>query len=143
MTDGLVAFLRARLDEVEQAARGAGGKAWKWEHGYGDMCNDSTCPYGELATDDTVLMQVHGYDIRSPWQGGPHIEHHHPARVLRQVEAQRGIITAHGWFRDHAHVLDGPVVGICQCGEDQPCPTLRYLALPYDDHPDYRPEWRP
>lgn len=23
-----------------------------------------------------------------------------------------------------------------------PCPTLRLLALPYDDHPDYREEWR-
>lgn len=24
-----------------------------------------------------------------------------------------------------------------------PCPTLRMLALPYADHPDYRQEWRP
>jgi hypothetical protein len=27
--------------------------------------------------------------------------------------------------------------------EDYPCRTLRALALPYADHPDYRPEWRP
>ena len=24
-----------------------------------------------------------------------------------------------------------------------PCATLRLLALPYADHPDYREEWRP
>lgn len=24
-----------------------------------------------------------------------------------------------------------------------PCETLQLLALPYADHPDYRPEWRP
>jgi hypothetical protein len=24
-----------------------------------------------------------------------------------------------------------------------PCQTLRLLALPYADHPDYRPEWKP
>ncbi len=26
---------------------------------------------------------------------------------------------------------------------DGPCSTLRLLALPYSDHPDYREEWRP
>jgi hypothetical protein len=26
--------------------------------------------------------------------------------------------------------------------EPWPCPTLRILALPYADHPDYQPEWR-
>jgi hypothetical protein len=24
-----------------------------------------------------------------------------------------------------------------------PCDTLKLLALPYADHPDYRDEWRP
>lgn len=26
---------------------------------------------------------------------------------------------------------------------DEPCPTLRLLGLPFADHPEYRPEWRP
>jgi hypothetical protein len=29
------------------------------------------------------------------------------------------------------------------CQDDWPCPTLRLLALPFADHPDYREEWKP
>ncbi|MGY0067707.1 DUF6221 family protein [Streptomyces sp. QTS137] len=136
MSEGLVQFLRARLDEDVQAAKDAGGKAWKWEHGYGDMCNDPTCPYGELATDDTVLMQVHGYDIRSPWEGAAHIERHHPARVLAEIEAKRELL------RQYEHlkydVTPDDLTGVWAFEA-----VLRAFALPYADHPDYRDEWRP
>jgi hypothetical protein len=67
-----------------------------------------------------------------------------PQRVLAEVEAKRGLIASareaiqreaasHGLTpRDDAHL-------------DEWCegPVLQYLALPYADHPDYQPEWRP
>jgi len=59
-----------------------------------------------------------------------------PARVLAECEAKRQIVALHksepGQHPDF-------------CGHDLrelPCPTLRLLALPYADHPDYLPEWR-
>jgi hypothetical protein len=48
--------------------------------------------------------------------------------------------------------LHGPAMAYCSSGVwedtthaeiDEPCETLRLLALPYVDHPDYREEWRP
>jgi hypothetical protein len=64
-----------------------------------------------------------------------------PARVLAEVDAKRRILTAHtammpGWCTtcdvpgDYRGNLSG-------------CETLRLLAMPYADHPDYRPEWTP
>lgn len=88
-------WITQQIDTVEAIARDAGGKAWHWEHDYGDMCNDPTCPYGELATDDTVLMQVHGYDVTEPWQGAAHIALHDPATVLRRCEADRRVLARH------------------------------------------------
>lgn len=138
--DDLVAFLRAQLDEDEALARAAtnGTGEWWWDHGYGDMCNDPTCPYGEL-TDrpgpedthgGTVLMDVHGYDIKEPWQGADHIARHDPARVLREVEAKQRIVDRYAWLREHGDTGGAAWV-------------LPLLALPYADHPDYRPEWAP
>jgi hypothetical protein len=60
-----------------------------------------------------------------------------PGRVLVECEAKRLIVALHkpesGQHPDF-------------CGHDLrelPCPTLRALALPYADHPDYLPEWKP
>ncbi|BCF84544.1 hypothetical protein RQCS_40890 [Rhodococcus qingshengii] len=60
-----------------------------------------------------------------------HIARHDPARVLREVAAKRGIV---------AKVRQGMVnirifPGLWE--------SMQLLAVPYDDHPDYREEWRP
>jgi hypothetical protein len=163
MADGLVAFLQARYDEDDQAARDAGGKSWEWEQHYGDMCNDPTCEYGNLATDDTILMSVHAYNITVPWQGAEHIARHNPARVLAEVDAKRQLLrdavsAKHAvcedpWYTCPAatEARDGGECGKddmrgepCECGRDDRLHrACRLLALPYADHPDYREEWRP
>ncbi|WND33976.1 DUF6221 family protein [Streptomyces sp. BB1-1-1] len=140
MTADLVAFLRARLDADEQAAQDAGGKAWKWEQHYGDMCNDPTCEYGELATDDTVLMNVHGYDIRSPWQGAAHIERHHPARVLADIEATRKIVDGLAELDANPALLTDAALHLQR---HVLLSVVLQLAAVHAGHPDYRPEWRP
>jgi hypothetical protein len=60
-----------------------------------------------------------------------------PDRVLREVEAKRRILEVHGGDRG-AQSMFCP-----HCEHDAPCPTLRLLALPFADHPDYQPEWDP
>ena len=59
-----------------------------------------------------------------------------PARMLAEREAKRRITELHG--------SDDPKwEGDCPwCGVKGPCLTLRALAMPYADHPDFRPEWR-
>lgn len=52
-----------------------------------------------------------------------------PTRVLTECEAKQGIVDA--WI--------GGVLG----SGTGPFHVLRLLALPYADHPDYDPEWRP
>lgn len=80
-------------------------------------------------------------------------------RVLAECEAKRRIVEAHPLTADVTPVHTGPTpdVGCETCHtvtassiDDVdyvealgPCDTLLALALPYADHPDYQPEWRP
>lgn len=76
--------------------------------------------------------------------------------VLTNLEAKRRIVHLHrpdpqpdydnGWgqIHDSAGKFLGYRDDICGAdGCELPCETLRLLALPYSDHADYRPEWRP
>lgn len=51
-----------------------------------------------------------------------HIARHHPSRVLREVEAKRQLLDALAPIEKYRW-------------------SLRLLALPYADHPDYQQEW--
>lgn len=73
-----------------------------------------------------------------------------PARVLAECEAKRRILDMH----TSAATWDGgeecaqcsfheAYEGFNDVSETFPCPTLRFLALPYADHPDYQEAWRP
>lgn len=58
-----------------------------------------------------------------------------PGRALAECDAKRRIVRM--WNYVHEFVPDGLV----DKGEGRA--TLRYLALAYVDHQDYREEWRP
>lgn len=134
MSDDLVAFLRARLNEDERTARRAG---------------DSFRQVGETG----VIVATEGDRAEecasAYWAGvAEHIVRHDPARVLREVEAKRGVLELHA-PRERG---DGCVV--CDDGNDScgclsgpnwsyPCDTVKILALPYADHPGYDEGWRP
>ncbi|MFE8961716.1 DUF6221 family protein [Streptomyces iakyrus] len=119
--DDLVQFLRDRLDEDERAARRAG---------------DSFRQIGETG----VIVATEGDRAEecasANWAGiAEHIVRHDPARVLAEVAAKRQIIDRcvsaqipirDDWSTDE---LAGDV--------------LAMLALPYADHPAYKPEWHP
>jgi Family of unknown function (DUF6221) len=68
---GLVAFLSARLDEDEAAAKAAWGIEWNWQ--------DLARPFREPSS---VAHTVH-------------IARHDPGRVLREVEAKRALLRGH------------------------------------------------
>jgi hypothetical protein len=120
----LVEFLRARLDEDKWAARNAAADHPSWTY-----------------DPEQFAVYTDGYPIASHRFGDPlaevdgvHIARHDPARVLREVEAKRRLISeilaeCEGAGFDHRRGIYGKV--------------LRSLAAPYADHPDYREEWRP
>lgn len=125
MTD-LIEFLRARRAEETARAEAAGGDEW-------------TAKYdaGTVAIQDSEREPV-VYDEGSPTAGQiAHIVHHDPARVLREIEAKRGILDLHGGDLGEQSMF------CAHCEHASPCPTLRLLALPYADHPDYRQDWTP
>lgn len=139
--DPLAAFLLARIAEDEDAARTAGqyGPSWSWQQGYGEMCNDPECEFGELITDGaedspTVIMSVHAYDVHEGWQGAAHIARFDPARVLAECAAKRAIIAQaqpEHWLDDHAYGGYMEAIDV----------ALYAMAAVYADHPEYRKEW--
>ncbi|THA82739.1 DUF6221 family protein [Streptomyces sp. A0592] len=157
--DDLVQFLRARLDEDEQAARAATGGPW--------VLDDERHAEQILTADESVVV-VGG----SRWSGeapvfettadGLHIARHDPARVLAEVDAKRRILLLHnipavvspkmaalGLREGEAPEDDRRCAGCGLDNMDDPitpdvnaCPILRALALPYAGHDDFKEEWR-
>jgi hypothetical protein len=138
--DELLAFLRARLDEDEQAARDA-----MWCEDAGTWRTEPT-PYGtrgaaqrwyiEDSLEDGVVSHV---DPQASDDEGVarHIVRHDPARVLREVEAKRRLLEQFRLRGDSVRRTVQPATG--GVWDD----LLRMFALPYADHNDYREKWRP
>ena len=61
-----------------------------------------------------------------------------PARVLVECKAKKAIVAEH-----RSDIGADPCDAHDASMETTDCDTLRFLALPYADHPDYQPEWRP
>jgi hypothetical protein len=105
MTDDLVAFVQARVDEdgqvAQRAAETVGDDEWQ-QHG-----RDITT----VADPDRYVAGAIAVEVID------HIVRHDPARALRRVEATQLLLGS----------VDNDL--------------LPLLALPYADHPDYRPEW--
>lgn len=118
----LVAFLRARLDEDEAAAK-----------------KDQDAPEGALRYSDI-----------DEW-GSPLAWLMTSDRALREVEAKRVILAAHEHRTEYPDDPQRGF-GCDTCHFDRElgfppgidwCQTLRALADVYSDHPDYDGAWRP
>lgn len=150
-TPPLMAFLNARLDDDERVARAVGGEQWHADTHIGDEYNIGVVvgSRGERIASCGVESLDDG-DVRAE-----HIARHDPARELREVEAKRRIMAIHNRRADvFPDTAGGTFENCCDgCGYqgycDDPvtedvngCPILRLLALPFDQHPDFREEWR-
>ena len=123
MNDDLVAFLRARLDEDEAAAR-----AW--------------LPLVRLTGSSSWHQELDESNL-GPYSIA-HARLHDPARVLREVEAGRAILAKYelgrrtydpdrdDWFSPAAAMF----------GSDMEWLIKTRVAI-YSDHADYRQEWKP
>jgi Family of unknown function (DUF6221) len=121
----LVAFLNARLDEDEAAAKAA----------------------LEQSTEEGTRWWFDDAAPETPREF--HVARWDPARVLREVEAERKILDFA--FRNAAaidgewgdgHEAEDIRAGMCSdCGNEAAAYVLKPLAAVYSDHPDYQQEW--
>lgn len=145
MSDSIVEFLRARLNEDEHRARNATRGAWDTDH---------VRTRGEMAVLSewgSVVAAYAGSDNGCPAHPEPmdrgdaeHIARWNPARVMAEVEARRGLLARHDRIgtRWVGHPRADREERYCMgCDEVWPCETVRLLALPYSQHLNYREEW--
>lgn len=132
----IVEFLPARLDEDEAAAQ---------------FVEDNSAPFtGEWVNDDgRALRTRNGWTLAympdaKPWRPGvlDHIARHDPARVLAEVAAKRAIVAQHAGTHECPSPNDWALGKNTDYVTEEECWTLRNLAAPYADHPDYNPAWR-
>lgn len=120
----LVEFLRARLDEDERVAREATDGPWSLD-------NELHVEAIYAPDRSTVVVGGGRWGDEAPVfetdEDAVHIVRHDPARVLREVEAKRRTLV-----RCEEEMLSGidRLVHFAQ-------QTMREMALPYADHPDY------
>jgi hypothetical protein len=138
----LVEFLRARLDEDEKAARAVPPLGHNYD--MGGNRQDERFTFGR-----TLPSSADGMGNWSEHRDSPttkaHFSRWTPSRVLAEVEAKRRIIDLHQPSPPVAAVvsLHGPIDPICAADAlIYPCDTIKALALPYADHPDFDPAWK-
>lgn len=141
----IVEFLTARLNENQATAEGAQGSGsgkWRTVSHFGE---EARRVEGETP-DEFSIYDEGGHDEHQ----AAHIARHDPAHVLAEVAAQRRILVRH-WDGNGCPVCliemdveegpDGNGHGYPVMHWTEPCETLRDLAAPYADHPDYDPAW--
>ena len=127
MTGDLIAFLNARLDEDEAAAKGAAGDVWEYR--------DTWVWCGPFEVADIFG----GADME---EIGGHIARHDPARVLREVTAKRAIVTRYAAVRRAFGDREGGLwPDVSRREKSHAYATLCDLAGIWSDHPDYQDEW--
>lgn len=130
MSADLAAFLLAQIEREEQFARFVGDDNPQW-HLYD----------GNAVTSDDGTTLVAECQMRIDAE---YIVHWDPARVLAECESKRVVL---GLYLDAMQHRDTEANATTRMFAEQSCDDLhtvvRLLALPFADHPDYDPAWRP
>lgn len=116
MSDDLIAFIKARLDEDEAGTR--------------ELLD--AAQYAKLAVREPRLL---GREIPG-WHSWPSVVAMCEQK-LREIAAQRAILAL------HVPLDDCEPQQCVICLEYVPCRTLRHHAAVWSDHPGYSPEWKP
>lgn len=132
--DDLVQWFGEQLDEDERIARAATLGPWV-QSGIGD--------YGWTVDFGRPGAGVETADSDQGLADADFIAAHHPARVLREIDAKRQLIRMTEQVTEQAESPDYLVNGPAKMSLVILKPVLRHLAGVYADRPGYREEWRP
>lgn len=158
-------FLMARIADDETLANDAASRLGRY--GRPDDERWSVYDEDERCSHDTGIGLWVVHDKGGPASGrsevlgnidspftARHIARWDPARVLAECAAKRRLVELHHPIEVYERW--NPNGHCAECSDsgweaaidgaspvDFPCPTMRLLALPYADHPDYREEWKP
>jgi len=136
----LAAFLTARLEEDEAAARAACGNDWR-PGGAAWILRGHPSETQMIRTDAGLTVV---YDEGSPSEDeAAHIARHDPARVLREVKAHHALVGAYSAVAlNFARVDETCCEYSTRTALEGACTGL---AAIWEDHPDYRQpgEWAP
>ena len=130
--DDLIAFLNARLDEGEAAAKAATPGPWVVGRTSGE---DGEWNYGShvaaMGEEKRMLLDMCTGYTRSKHVGtAEHIALHDPGRALRDVAADRQLLREYD-------------VAYRTTAQEGLRLAVRIRAAVHSDHPGYRPEWKP
>jgi hypothetical protein len=122
-------FLTARYDEAEAAARAAMDVEPAYAH------------YGGTAAEAFLALAVSEGETE---EAAAHFERWRPEHVLADIAAKRAILAL--------HTCQCPDPDCRDCGEcsgahhadptPAPCGTVKVLAQPHAEHPDFDPAWK-
>ncbi|MEU0354950.1 DUF6221 family protein [Streptomyces cyaneofuscatus] len=143
MTDGLVAFVKARLNDDELTALAASAGPWR----------SHTGPIAKWLSKGNLVHLVWTWDrmvgnpmiMTEAWADSQHIARQDPARTLREVKAARAVLALYeeAWERMDRAMDDSDTVAYQEARTEQR--TLRKVLLceaaVHEAHPDYLEEW--
>jgi hypothetical protein len=119
MSEDLIVFLRARLDEYEALATSA-IQAGETRYGEGYHRQVQFDPGGVNADDGWLVVD--------------------PAQMLREVEAKRAILAEYKRVQQSVAAYPNAANAASLVTAQT---FVRLLTLPFSDQPDYRQEWAP
>lgn len=131
----LTEFLTARIDEDEAVARGSAPGPWE------TMTQETADGENVYYTVDTAAGETIADLYESTERGrvtSGHVARYSPSRVLAECEAKRRIVD---YREQEARDTSMPPM-LREARLSAFDATLRALALPYADHPDYDEAWR-
>lgn len=148
----LAQWLRGQLDDDEAAA-----EACLPLHLRVGRFRGAEVPRWRITKSGTGIIDEDGGTLRAQQifpAEADHVIRHDPARVLREIDAKRGLLKlllseGHAALRPggSTEIYCGADYGTgdpCECGRDERMSKcLRLLALPYADRPGYKDAWRP
>ena len=148
MNDEFLQWLREQLDDDEQTARKLHNLLarlqWTADRALGlQSAIEWNVPraewarlMGALPSEPDGLTWVEAVEMR-----GTALD---PARVLREVEAKRGVLRQYLDLREQVrNPVSAENRARARALQGELGDVLRLLALPYADRPGYRDEWRP
>jgi hypothetical protein len=150
--EDLIGFIKARVDDDERAAVDASQQAAS-EHWRATELDDRSVTdprrrrvWG-VATQQEIprALALCRADVPVGARSmlAVQIARHDPARVCREVRAKRRILDQAEYVLQEADKSAGtPAARVGEGRAGVIDFVLRGLALPYADHPDYRPEWK-